>query len=207
MVTGAHPILPLDAVEATWLVKPPSGVMTGIELIGLRARALAKHSTHVAEMRKRIDRDKLKWIQTYERDYRAVIKDFEFKPGDLVLVRNTAIESALDKKMKARYNGPMIVVKRNKGGSYIVADMTGAVWQQKVARFRVIPYFAREKLDLPEGVMSIIDTDQETLDKISAQPEELEPKSRDYLLEDVHLSDSDGSNDEVGENDDSDIDN
>ena len=169
--------------------------------------ALAKHSTHVAEMRKRIDRDKLKWIQTYERDYRAVIKDFEFKSGDLVLLRNTAIESALDKKMKVRYNGPMIVVKHNKGGSYIVADMTGAVWQQKVARFRVIPYFAREKLDLPEGVMSIIDTDQETLDKISAQPEELKPKSRDYLLEDVHLSDSDGSNDEVGENDDSDIDN
>jgi len=34
-----------------------------------------------------------------------VIKDFEFNPGDLVLVRNTAIESALDKKMKARYMG------------------------------------------------------------------------------------------------------
>ena len=207
MVTGAHPILPLDTVEATWLVKPPSGVMTEIELIGLRARALAKHSTHVAEMRRRIDKDKLKWIQTYERDYRAVIKDFEFAPGDLVLVRNTAIESALDKKMKARYTGPMIVVRRNRGGSYIVADMTGAVWQNKVARFRVIPYFAREKLTLPDGIMSIIDADLETLDLISAQPEEAEPLSRDYLLEDVHISDPDNSDDEVGKNDDFDIDN
>ena len=206
MVTGAHPILPLDATEATWLIKPPSGVMTEIELIGLRARALAKHSIHVAEMRKRVDKDKLKWIQTYEKDYRAVIKDFEFNPGDLVLVRNTAIENALDKKMKARYMGPMIVVKRNKGGSYIVAEMNGAVWQHKVARFRVIPYFAREKLEIPEGIMSIIDADQEALEKICSQPEEPDPISRDYLLEDVHM-DPDNSDDKVGEEIDFDIDN
>jgi argonaute-like protein implicated in RNA metabolism and viral defense len=179
--------------------------MTEIELIGLRARALAKHSSHVAEMRKRVDQDKLKWIQTYEKDYRAVIKDFEFNPGNLVLVRNTAIESALDKKMKARYTGPMIVVKRNKGGSYIVADMTGAVWQHKVARFRVIPYFAREKIDLPGGIMSIIDTDQEALDKLCSQPEEDEPKGRDYLMDDVHMSDSDESDEKFGEEDEFDI--
>ena len=71
----------------------------------------------------------------------------------------------------------------------------------------MIPYFAREKLALPEGIMSIIDADLETLDLISAQPEETELLSRDYLLEDVHISDSDNSDDEVGKNDDFDIDN
>ena len=34
MVTGAHPIIPLDLVEATWLVKPPDGPLTTEELIG-----------------------------------------------------------------------------------------------------------------------------------------------------------------------------
>ena len=60
LVTGAHPILPLDAKEATWLVKAPTGVMSKEELIGLRACALAKHSIHVDQMRKRIDHEKLK---------------------------------------------------------------------------------------------------------------------------------------------------
>ena len=34
-VTGTDPILPLDVVEATWLVKPPDGVITEEELIGM----------------------------------------------------------------------------------------------------------------------------------------------------------------------------
>jgi hypothetical protein len=184
MVTGAHPILPLDAKEATWLVRPPSGVMTEAELIGSRARALAKHRIHVEEMRGRIDQEKLQRIQTYERDYKTVIRDFKFQPGDLVLYRHSEIESSLNRKMQPRYKGPMIVVRENKGGSYILAEMTGAVWQQKVAKFRVIPYFARRKIELPKGIMDIIDTDEAGLTKIMEQPENEEPLGRDYLMDD-----------------------
>jgi len=166
LVTGAHPTIPLDVAEVTWLVKPPTGIITETELIGLRACALAKHRIHVEQMRKRINLDKLKRLKQYERDYKAVIKDYKFKPGSLVLVRNTAVKSSLDKKMKPRYFGPMIVVVTNKGGSYILAELTGAVWQQKVAKFRVIPYLAREKIDIPEGMLSVIDTTLEGLERI-----------------------------------------
>jgi len=197
MVTGAHPILPLDAEEATWLVKPPEGVISEEELIGMRARALAKHRVHVEQMRKRVDKEKLNRLKAYERDFKAVIKDYKFKPGDLVLVRHTAIESSLDKKMKPRYTGPMIVVAENKGGSYILAELSGAVWHQKVAKFRVIPYFAREKIDLPEGIMAILDTDAAGLEKIRAQPEEDVDSFRDYLMDGVKMIDSDDSDPEV----------
>ena len=195
MVTGAHPILPLDAKEATWLVKPPIGILTDEELIGMRARALTKHRSHVAKMRERIDEEKLKRLEAYERDYKAVIRDYKFKPGDLVLVRNTAIENSLDKKLKPRYMGPMIVVAENKGGSYILAEMNGAVWQQKVAKFRVVPYFAREKIEIPEGIMNIIDADETALEKIRSQPDEV-ILERDYHLDDVRLIDSDESDQE-----------
>ena len=43
MITGTHPILPLDVKEATWLIKPPGGIISEDELIGLRARAITKH--------------------------------------------------------------------------------------------------------------------------------------------------------------------
>jgi hypothetical protein len=197
MVTGAHPILPLDAKEATWLVKPPDGVMSESDLIASRARALAKHRVHVEQMRQRIQLDKLKRLEAYERDFEAVIKDYRFEPGDLVLVRNTAIESSLDKKMKPRYNGPMIVVATNPRGSYILAEMSGAVWQQKVARFRVVPYFARRRIEIPDGIMAIIDLGQEGLDKIRAQPEEDMNLDRDYLMGDVRFKDAEDSEEEA----------
>ena len=111
-----------------------------------------------------------------------MIKDYKFEPGDLVLIRNTVIESSLDKKMKPRYTGQMIVVRRNKGGSYILSEMDGSVWHQKVGRFRVVPYFAREKIELPEGILKVIDCDQETLDKIENQIDPDEELSKDYLL-------------------------
>lgn len=187
MLTGAHPILPLDAQEATWLVDPPIGIMSDEELIGMRARALAKHRIHVEQMRSRIDKAKLKRLQAYEKDFEAVIKDYKFQPGDLVIVRNTAIEKSLDKKMKARYNGPMIVVRVTKKGAYILAEMTGAVLQHKVARFRVVPYFARRKIDIPEGILKVIDLNEADLDRIEAQPEEDLVLSRDFLMEGVKM--------------------
>ncbi|KDR65252.1 hypothetical protein GALMADRAFT_82077 [Galerina marginata CBS 339.88] len=146
-------------------------------------------------MRKRIDQQKYERLLRYEADNRAVIKDYNFQPGDLVLVRNTTVEDSLDKKMKPRYLGPMIVIRRTLGGSYVVAEMNGAVWQHKVGAFRVIPYYARERIEVTGDILDLIDVSREGLDKILAGPEEIEDlgkRQRDYALEKVHLeTDSD----------------
>ena len=70
--------------------------------------------------------------------------------GDLVLVRHTAIEKSLNRKMRPRYIGPLVVVSRNHGGAYIVCELDGSVWDRPIAQFRVLPYKARRLIPLPD---------------------------------------------------------
>ena len=105
----------------------------------------------------------------FKRDHSASIRDFDFKLGDLVLVRNTAIEKAPYRKMRARYLGPLIVISRNKGGAlaYIVSELDGSVLNCPIAAFRVIPYFARTALDIP-SLDNLIDISEARLAQMKA---------------------------------------
>ena len=85
----------------------------------------------------------------FKKEHANTIKDFNFKPGDLVLVRNTAIEKSFNRKMCTRYLGPLIVLARNKGGAYILAELDGSVFDRPAAVFCVIPYFVHTRISLP----------------------------------------------------------
>ena len=154
------------------MVEPPSGPLTTEELVGQRAKALAKHRDLVEDMRKRVDKEKRDRVAKYEQVKAAVIKDYRFKRGDLVLLRNTSIEKSLDKKMKPRYLGPLVVVSRNKGGAYILAELDGTVLQSPSAAFRVIPYHARKRIELPANVHEFIDISSRTLREMRESREE-----------------------------------
>ncbi|EPS93810.1 hypothetical protein FOMPIDRAFT_1080940, partial [Fomitopsis schrenkii] len=59
---------------------------------------------------------------------------------------NTAIEKALNRKMRARYLGPMVVISRNRGGAYLIAELDGTLLDRPIAAFRVIPYLPRRSI-------------------------------------------------------------
>jgi hypothetical protein len=140
-VTGTHPILPLDIVEATYLVPPPESTLSTTDLIANRAIVLQKWHSHLSALHSRVMMARIRAAIRFERDHAATIRDFNFQRGNLVLVRNTAIEKALNRKMRACYLGPLVVISRNKGGAYILCELNGSVFDHPFAAFRVIPYF------------------------------------------------------------------
>ena len=163
MITGVHLTIPLDITEATWLVKYPERMVSSAELIGLQALALAKYMEHVEAMRQKVSKKKIRRILQLKSDLQHKIKEFNLKPGSLVLVKNSAIELSADRKMKPQYLGPIVIIRCLKGGAFILAELDGFVWQNKVVAFRVIPYLAWKEISYEKKVKQLLDTSEESI--------------------------------------------
>ena len=163
--TGTHPILPIDIAEANYLLPPPESPLSSTDLIARRAITLQKRRAQLTMLQDKVYAARIQAAVRFEKEHAHTIKDFDFKLGDLVLVRNTAIEKSLNRKMRARYLGPLIVLARNRGGAYVVAELDGSVFDRPAAAFQVIPYFARTKIDLPP-LQDLIDISQRRLQEL-----------------------------------------
>jgi hypothetical protein len=128
--------------------------------------------------------------------YKHVIKDYKFKRGDLVLVRNTAIKSNLDRKMYDRFLGPLVVIERSRGGAYVIAELDGSVFDRKVAAFRVVPYLARRHIDLPKNLGEFIDVSDEKLEELMNSEDPIN-EERDFSFSGIKLQKEANSEDEL----------
>lgn len=86
---------------------------------------------------------RLKGKEQFESRFSHRLKQESYEPGDLVLVRNTAIEKELNRKTKPRYLGPYEVVRRTQGGSYVVKELSGELSRAGIAAFRLLKYNPR----------------------------------------------------------------
>jgi transposase InsO family protein len=149
MAHGTEPILPFDITLATFLVPDIAKPLSTTELIAIRTCQLQKREADLATIHDNILRSRFQSVQQFERQYEKTIRDYDFKPGTLVLVRNSSIETDLGRKSKPRYFGPMVVVRRTPNGSYRLAELDGAVSKLRFAAFQLVPYHARSRTSIP----------------------------------------------------------
>ena len=83
--------------------------------------------------------------KAFEHHFKKQLRTRHFKPGQLVLLRNSSILTSHSRKHQPRYLGPFSVLKETQGGSYILQELDGSVARHRVAAARLIPYMAREK--------------------------------------------------------------
>ena len=195
-VTGTHPLLPLDIVEATYLLPLPDAPMSTTTLIANRAIVLQKRRTHLVNLMTDVYAGHVKAAVHFEQQHSATITDYYFTLRDLVLIRNTAIEKSLNRKMRTRNLGPLIVISCNRGGTYIVAELDGAVFDCPIATFRVIPYFTHQSIPIPP-LKELIDIPachlRELEDSTSTDPNE---ENEDTAPDDDPTPDKDSDNED-----------
>ena len=149
-VMGTHPLLPFDIIEANYLTLPPTSILSITNLIARRTITLQKRQEDLAQLKLKVHSARNQAALRFERKHTATLRDFDFKSGDLILIRNMAIEKALNHKMRPCYLRPLIVVSRNRGGAYIICDLDGTLAHAPIAAFRVVPYLAHRHIDIPD---------------------------------------------------------
>jgi hypothetical protein len=179
MMHGVKPIFPFNLAEATFLAPLKcQGALTTTKLIAWRMHQLQKCTEDLEAIRERVVAVCLKSICKFKRCFRTNIKSHNFQPGAYVLVCNLKVEYELSKKTKPRYLGPMVVVRRTKGGSYMVAKLDSTISKLRFAAFCVIPYYPRYNERI--SVTKMTGVDNESIDKMEAsetvEPEEDDPE-------------------------------
>ena len=143
MAHGIEVVLPLDIVEATYLL-PPLNAPTSIEdLIVYCTQQLQKHLEDLPEMLARVFKARKQSTAEFVKHFSSTIQDYDFQVGSLVLVCNSCIKKELNHKAEPWFLGPMVVVHQTQGGTYILAELNGAISRLQYAMFQVIPYLAR----------------------------------------------------------------
>ena len=128
MVHGIEPLFPFDLSEAMFLVPVPDtdNISTPI-LIAWWACQLQKHQEDIATIHEQVLLSQFASVRHFEQQFKNWICQQDFHPGNLVLVCNSWIEKELNRKTKPHYLGPMVILCRTTGGSYLLAKLDSAI--------------------------------------------------------------------------------
>jgi len=82
--------------------------------------------------------------------------------------------------MKPRYLGPMVVLRRTTGGSYLLAELNGSILRLRYAAFRLLLYFPRNEIAIP--VMELTGLDNQELDDHEAEEDVKQKEDREEAV-------------------------
>jgi hypothetical protein len=174
MAHGVEPLLPFDITLATFLVPDITQPLSTSELIATHACQLEMCEDDLAAICNNVYKSCLASICQFERQFANTITVHDFKPSDLVLMRNSGSESDLGRKTKPRYFGPMVVLRRTRNGAYRLAELDGAVSKLRYTAFHIVPYFARSHTSIP--VTCIVDREDLTAVAQDAVHDDADPQ-------------------------------
>jgi hypothetical protein len=146
MVHGVEPTLPFDLTQATFLVPNLTQPLSTQDLLATCTCQLQKCPTDLATIHDHIAASHHASAHQFEKHFANTIRNYDFAPGSLVLVRNTLPN--MD-KMKPHYLGPMVILQHTCNGAYRLGELDGMISKLRYAAFRLILYHACSRSFIP----------------------------------------------------------
>jgi len=142
LLYGARPILPIDIEAGTWLTQPWDEVQTTEQLLAARIALLDRKGELEEQALARLEHARKQSLAYYDRVNAHRIRP-PLDPGQLVLVLNQLRVDTHSGKLDARWHGPFRVKERLPKGSYLLAELDGAVLGRAYAAKRLKRFWTR----------------------------------------------------------------
>ena len=130
-------------VQAAFLIEEFRSEISTESLLATHTRQLAKHPKDIKRTAEILKKARLASKEPFEKHPTKRIICANFKPKDLVLVRNMAIEKSHDRKQKPRYLGPYEVIAKTNKGNYQLKELDGTPLHYTCASRCIIPYISQ----------------------------------------------------------------
>ena len=189
LLHGIHPVLPFDLADCTFLVSGFVSGMSSTDLLALRIRQLERRKEDLEAAAQALAKARFKSKEEFEWKFRRRMRREVYKPGELVLLRNSGEEMKMNRKTKPRYLGPYEVVRRTKGGSYALQELDGSKLREGAAAFRLLPYISRYNKKVLRKIAQMVADERE------------ESGSEQDWFSETEASDFDEENDSDGDGD------
>ena len=100
------------------MLPPITAKLSMSDLLGLHAHQLTKREEDLIKVHENVVKACFTSTAKFVKQFEDTIHDYDFQPGDLVLVLNKALAPESNNKCRPQYFGPMIVVRHVASGSY-----------------------------------------------------------------------------------------
>ncbi|CAA7266139.1 unnamed protein product [Cyclocybe aegerita] len=91
-VHGVEPLLPFDITHAMFLLPPMKSFITEVELLAMCGRQLERRDDDITAMQKCVLKARFASAAKFKKRHENVLIDYDFQPGEFVLVLNKKIE-------------------------------------------------------------------------------------------------------------------
>jgi len=144
LLYGQDPLLSFDMTDRSWHALDWKEAKSTADLLGLRIKQLSRQDNYIGEASKKVQKERQKAVDYFFERNKARMVENAYAPGMVMLVWNNFLDFQFGNKGALRWMGPYVVVQRRPTGSYVLAELDGAVMKKPVAAKRLKLYHYRK---------------------------------------------------------------
>jgi hypothetical protein len=163
LLYGYEPVLPVELEVPTWRTLPWEAVHTTADLLAMRTRQIERRDSDMADAALRLRRLRERNKDLF--DDRHNLRQSDLDLGKLVLLHDTKLEPDYSAKLSFRWKGPYRINEVYPNGTYLLEELDGTLFKNKIHGNRLKSYLPRQPDELYDHQdLSMLDYAEEDLD-------------------------------------------